>query len=773
MKTFTALLVLIACLLAIPATASAAEFTVDSPAEEPDIAPPGTCITLGGKCTLRAAVEESNSTSGTKDTIKFSGSVFEGLTGDKITLGSSLTITAPVKINGKVGGVQCDTSASVKGPCAEVSGPAAGSAFVVENANDVEIEGLAITGATGAGAAAINVINSSEEFEARADWIGVKLDGSAGANNRGVFIDPNSNDATIGGKEAADRNVFANNSFEGLDIEGADDADVLGNYFGVKPDGTTAAANAKDIEITDTVAFEANGNEVGTTVEGVPLTTTACDGGCNVIAGAGLSTGIDLEGNGAGQNEAPATGPTTIHGNYVGLGANGTTVVANGTYNILAGAAEDVTVGGEEFGDVNYIAGGGFGIYHENGEGFAALGNFIGVRPDEFATTSPGMGIFLYSPSTVVGPLAEGNVISMSGGVGIEQKLGGATIVGNVIERASSGIYTVGLSPAARNLIAANFIFESEDNGILIEGDENEVFANEVIFSGEAGIKVRQAGPPFTTGTTGNQIGGDTGNSENFIFGSGGAAIEIVDLEGTQNEVARNWGLQNGGLFIDLRAFEPGTELTGPNGGVKPPPISVAKQTEAAGAGAEAGATIRVFRKESGEAGELESFLGKATADGSGNWKVTYQASIPGGTVVAATQTNVEGGTSELSTAITATEPSSGGGTTGGGDKGGKGEKPGKGKKPGKGGKGGSAPDTVILKGPKGKIHRTKVKFKFASNEKGAKFECRLDRKPFKPCKSPKTYKKLKPGKHVFKVRAVKGKKVDPTPAKRKFKVLK
>ena len=42
-----------------------------------------------------------------------------------------------------------------------------------------------------------------------------------------------------------------------------------------------------------------------------------------------------------------------------------------------------------------------------------------------------------------------------------------------------------------------------------------------------------------------------------------------------------------------------------------------------------------------------------------------------------------------------------------------------------------------------------------------------------KSCKSPKKYKKLKPGKHVFKVRAIdKAGNVDPTPAKKKFKVL-
>jgi hypothetical protein len=43
----------------------------------------------------------------------------------------------------------------------------------------------------------------------------------------------------------------------------------------------------------------------------------------------------------------------------------------------------------------------------------------------------------------------------------------------------------------------------------------------------------------------------------------------------------------------------------------------------------------------------------------------------------------------------------------------------------------------------------------------------------FKKCSSPKTYKKLKPGKHVFKVRAIdKAHNVDPTPAKRKFTIL-
>lgn len=767
MKAIAALLVTIACLLAIPATALAAEFTVDSTVDEPDAGGlNGICLSTGLKCTLRAAIEESNSSTGTKDTIKFSGSIFEGLTGDTIALGSSLTVTAPVKIDGKFNGAQCNTSAGVKGPCVELSGPAAGSSLVVENANGVELEGLAITGATGAGAAAINVINGSEEFEARADWLGVKLDGSSGGNNKGIFIDPESNGAVIGGETESARNVIANNSFEGLDIEGADNADVLGNYFGVRPDGVTAAANAKNIEITDTIAFEANGNEVGTTIIGA---AAPCDGGCNVISGAS-STGIDLQGNGVGQNEEPATGPTTIHGNYLGLSASGTTVVANATYDIYSVAAVDVTIGGPTNGDANFFAGGGTAIYHQDGEGFVAEGNSIGYKPAGGGATSPGLGMFVYfsisaSPVEVIG-----NVIRMEGGIAIEEVFGGAEIASNFIEGAQAGIFTKGEPPVVGNLIEDNVIGESVSNGILIEGNANEVLGNAIYGSGAAGIRIRNSILFPTVNSTENLIGGNAPTDENNIRESGGDAIEIDNagaVEPSQNEIARNKGEENAGLFIDLIG-----SLT--NGGVQPPPFVTSTQSSASGTGAKAGARIRVFRKETADAGEIESFLAETIADGSGAWKVTYPGQIPTGTIVAATQTSEAGGTSELSIAATTADPSSGGsggsgGTGGKDDK----EKASKGKDDKGKNSGAKAPETTITKGPRGKIHSTTVKFKFSSNEKGAKFECKLDRKPFKACKSPKTYKKLKPGKHVFKVRAVKGKNVDPTPAKRKFKILK
>jgi hypothetical protein len=268
---------------------------------------------------------------------------------------------------------------------------------------------------------------------------------------------------------------------------------------------------------------------------------------------------------------------------------------------------------------------------------------------------------------------------------------------------------------------------------------------------------------------TGNLVGGNTTEKENVIKGSNGAAIEILEeaLEpGSTTEISRNRGSANNGLFIDLKA--------GANEGIVSPAFSSAIQSKAEGT-AEPGATIRVFRKASAEAGELQSFLAETEADASGNWKVSY-GSVPAGTIIAATQTGTAGGTSELGTATTSADPVqecpdaipsmcvkppdacafASTGCSGPPQ-----------------GKPSPMPQTKILKGPKAKSAKTTAKFKFNSSVAGSSFQCKLDKKPFKKCRSPKTYKKLKPGKHVFKVRAVGPTGlVDKTPAKRKFQIL-
>ena len=64
------------------------------------------------------------------------------------------------------------------------------------------------------------------------------------------------------------------------------------------------------------------------------------------------------------------------------------------------------------------------------------------------------------------------------------------------------------------------------------------------------------------------------------------------------------------------------------------------------------------------------------------------------------------------------------------------------------------------------------VTFRFTSTVGGSKFQCKLDKKPWKTCKSPKVYSGLKAGRHSFKVRAINAEGArDSTPAKRTFRV--
>jgi len=734
LKLFVSLLLALACLVALPGIASAATYTVDSIGDQADETPGDEeCETSANTCTLRAAIEEANESVGTADAIGFDSTEFKGQLADTITLGSLLP---EIEDQASIEGGTCTTQAGPQGPCVGIQATGLTYGLSAEDVEGVTIEGVAVTGAT----TGIRAINKAEELTVRGSWLGVKLDGSNGTGaNTGIWLDPGSDDATIGGTAASERNVVVNSAAEGLDIEGASDAVVRGNYFGVKPDGKTQAANGKDIEITDTVAFEAIENEVGATVASG---AAPCDGGCNVISGATFA-GIDLQGNGG--NEEPATGPTLVHGNYIGLSADGTETVAKASYGVYVGKATNALIGGPENADANFIAGGSEGIAAENAEGFEAIGNVIGSGAAGAEITAPGKGVFTLNTNNANTVAVSGNVFEMDGGIAVEARFGGTEIVSNFIEGAELGVWTkAGPNAAGGNLIAGNVIGESLANGIWIEDAQNEVLGNAIFQSGEAGILLEL--PVALLFPTENLIGGNSTADQNNINESGGPAIEIVDESGNTeedsfNEVGRNKGAKNAGLFIDL--------VGEANAGILPPSIGSAKLAGASGSGAAPEATVRVFRKKTAEAGELESFLGEAEADGSGNWAIAYGAAIPGETRIAATQTS-EGGTSELAFATTEPGP----------------------KKEGEE-KDTTPPQTKIVKGPKAKTHARKAKFKFTSSEAGSTFKCKLDRKPVKSCKSPKTYKKLKPGKHLFKVWAIdKAGNKDPTPAKRKFKVL-
>jgi len=733
-------------ILALPATASAAVFTVDSTGDGADKASDGVCETsVAGECTLRAAIQESNNSAAAKDTILFDLSVFEGQIADTIAPATVLPpLTSPVEINAGT----CLTAAGVNGPCAGINGPS-GEVGLEVTADGSSISGLSLTGLS----FAILIGSSSSNVTLRGNWIGVKLDGTAGQNsNFGIFVDPNSDGATIGGTEVVQRNVIANTTGTGLDLEGASEATIEGNYFGVGVDGETEMSNGKNIEITGRKGLspsedvEAEDDEVGATVEGATLTSAACDGGCNVIAGA-EGTGIDLNGS-AIQSEKPAIG-ALVHGNYVGLDATGTDTIANAGIGIWVGGADHVIVGGSTTGDGNFVVGGSEGIVSESGgEDFKAIGNWIGFGADGSDQAAPAeKGILALALSVSEESEIDSNEIRMVGGVGIETRFLTGRIIDNKVEGGNLGIRTVVGSGAG--LIASNEVEAPGEAGILVENPDNDIRGNSVFSSGGAGIKVRN--PPGTA-MTGNTVGGSNEDGENVLESNSGPAIVVLEeaLEpGSQTQITRNRGSLNGGPFISL--------LNGANEGIATPVVTAVTATSATGT-ADPGALVRVFRKTESDPGELAGFLGETIADGSGNWKAALPA-VGAGTLVTATQT-VNSATSQLASPLAVPAEPSGGGGGGGASNG-----------------GGNPPDTTpptvkITKAPKAKSASTTAKFKFKANEAGSTFQCKFDKGKFKICRSPKTYKKLKPGKHVFRVRATDKAGNVSKPATRKFKVL-
>ncbi len=78
-------------------------------------------------------------------------------------------------------------------------------------------------------------------------------------------------------------------------------------------------------------------------------------------------------------------------------------------------------------------------------------------------------------------------------------------------------------------------------------------------------------------------------------------------------------------------------------------------------------------------------------------------------------------------------------------------------------------PRTKILARPRAILTTTKARaravFRFAANERGSTFRCKLDRKPYRPCVSPRAYM-LAPGRHTVRIFAVdRAGNADRTPA--------
>jgi hypothetical protein len=694
--------------------------------------------------------EQNDADTASTDTINFSLPASTTL-----ELASSLA-TAPVDENLTVDG--CSGAGIPSAPCIGVrNSNGLGQQTILQiDGGTVAIKGLALTNA----ATAVNA-TAGTGFTLQNDYFGIRLDGStADANATGATVSVDG--ATIGGTTGGTRNVFGNNTTAGLRAVRADGVVIQGNYFGVRPNGTTAAPNADDIQLGGTFVDPGINTVVGGTLSG-----TACTGPCNVISKA-TSAGIDL------QEDLDGAQDTRIRGNYIGLDANGA-AAADGD-GIDVDQAAGTTVGGATAGDRNYIDAISDGIVSLSGASdLVVQNNFLGLTTDGNTDIWPAgaglgnaVGVDLFSPA-VGGAQVRDNRMALpmtDGRSGVLLTGRNAQVTGNTVGVAVNGgqlfggnsgfEVSTGTDPGGGHLIVGNTIGNLSNVGIDIFGADGNLVTGNFVGTTSGGGSHPISGAGIRIGHFGanpsdsNVIGGSNAAAQNVISNSG-RAIDVMLNGGSANEFGANVGTGNVGPFIDLGGDGVGNPLSnGSNAGVLPPTISSSDTGTATGT-ATPGAAVRLFSKPSSSLGDVEAFLGQAVADGAGQWQIGH-AAIPVGKLVAATQSVPSvsphgANTSELSDSVAAVAAPIPPGDT-------------------------DPPETVIKKKPRKKsIDRTPT-FKFTSDEPGSTFQCKLDRRAFAACGSKATFR-VRPGKHKLLVQSVDpAGNIDPTPAAFRFKIL-
>jgi len=522
-------------------------------------------------CTLRAAIQEANSTPGLDEVdfaIPSDAPVTTCLAGTPPTT-ICLThtpepISAPLIIDGRTQTGYPETPYTGT-PIIELDGHNAndgagvgpGVDALLVTAAGSEVYGLWIHGFTRYG---IDLRSSGNVVQG--NWIGdvVGLTDSRYPNtNDGIYINNVPNNV-IGGTTEAARNVISGNGGVGspaspgygVTISGASASGnvVEGNYIGTDPTGALDKGNTK-------AGVYINGapNNNNTTVGGTTGTTPGgdCTGACNVISGNG-GGGVLIEGAAATRN--------VVAGNFIGTKADGQSGLYNSTYGIYINGGSETTIGGTTAAARNVISkNSGSGVKISNLSTTNTIqGNYIGTNTEgTVALGNSSDGVTINGPDNTVGGTAAGarNVISGNTGRGITISGSAATdnyVQGNYIgpdatgianvRNSSDGIYissannTIGgTTTGARNVIAYNGTTSTRD-GVEISGSTAQ---GNLIQGNFIGVNVNgNAAGNFADGVRINLAQMNTIDGGNVIS-SNLNGVHISGSTGTQNIVRGNF----------------------------------------------------------------------------------------------------------------------------------------------------------------------------------------------------------------------------------------
>jgi CSLREA domain-containing protein len=263
--------------------------------------------------------------------------------------------------------------------------------------------GNVISGNGGWGVRLTGVDTNSAQVQG--NFIGTNASGSVAVGNQlgGVLVTNNASGNTVGGTDAAARNVISGNSGSGLLIDnGAHDNSLQGNFIGTDASGAADLGNAQNgVNLQD-----APNNNVGGT-----------DPAARNVISANGQMGLYI-GSASGN---------VVQGNYVGTNAAGSAALGNGGDGVHLNNASNNTVGGLTAGAGNVISGNAqHGVHLFLGSsGNFVYGNSIGTDAAGNAALGNNTGVLIDGGGT--GNELRRNSIFANNGLGIDLSGEGVT----------------------------------------------------------------------------------------------------------------------------------------------------------------------------------------------------------------------------------------------------------------------------------------------------------------------------------------------------------
>ncbi len=521
-----------------------------------------------GNNSLRKAITDANLTPGA-DAILFN---IAGAGVQTITPLSGLPTTSGQLV------IDATSQAGYAGtPLIEIRGDSAGNVY-----------GVAVSGASGSGSVikglAINrfqlsgvlIINGANGVTVQNNYIGTDASGTVAKANNNIGVDINRSSGTI-----VSNNLISGNADYGI---GANAGGVAGSVNGTVITGNRIGTNALG---TAAIGNAAGGIYLGgatdTTIGGTTIVSR------NVISG-NSGNGVDISGPGSIGNK--------LLGNYIGVGADGSTDLGNSNGVSILDAPGNF-VGGGLPGAGNVISGNAtdVSVYGSGATGNRIQGNRISMTADGLSLIVPSLSYGVYvangATDTFIGTdsnnandTTEGNLIGFASTAAIFLQDNGAAPNRTVIAGNRLGLNALGsaLSIGGRGIWvqgATNTRIGSDSNGT---SDDDE--RNVIVPSAISAVGILLTGGSFgaTTGTTiaGNYIGLDAAGENGLSNYTDGGIALVADvgtgisntlIGGTQSSAKNvigslNIGIELSGALVSNNRIEGnyvGTDKVGDN----------------------------------------------------------------------------------------------------------------------------------------------------------------------------------------------------------------